>query len=276
MNARFKNLMMTNLEDPFRKALIYSVCLHLFLVVLSIILTKFDVASLFKSGNKKVKMIKSAVRVDVVGMPKYTVQELKKMKLPPISTKVKTPPPSKSYNKRTMVGPDSDLSFKKLGKKKNLSALLKNISKKKIKVKKKTGKKKKSKVAKKENDGIAGDLNQLILEGNKVSKGTALVGESSEEISLEFEQYANSIPDIVRKYWKLPTYLMDTDLKCRIRVFISAKGRLLNAEIFETSGVEEYDEKALKSVTDAKTFPVPPVSITHRVSAGELILGFPL
>jgi colicin import membrane protein len=260
-------------EEQLKKAVFYSACVHLSLVIISIIMNKMDLS--FFKFDPKVTQIKSAVKVDVVGMPKYTVQELKRMKLPTISTKVKTPPPSKKPTKNTLNSADNTKAFLKNGKKKSLNDILKNISKKKVTRKIKKGKTKAKKDSK--DNGISdADLNNLILEGNKLSKGTSLVGESSAEEMELYQQYTSAIPDVVRKFWKLPTYLKQKELNCRIRIYISPKGKLIKATIYKSSGDKEYDLKALASVEKVKNFPVPAREISRRLVSGDLVLAFPL
>ena len=120
-------------------------------------------------------------------------------------------------------------------------------------------------------------LNKLILEGNKISKGSSLTGVQVTQNNYgAFENYIVTLPDHVRPYWKLPSYLMDKDYKCRIQVFINAAGDLVRSSLIESSGDSEYDNKAMQAVKDSAPFPRPDASIVSRLIQGEVILGFPL
>ncbi|MBL7665050.1 MAG: cell envelope integrity protein TolA [Bacteriovoracaceae bacterium] len=270
----FDNLLIDLDAAGLKKPLIYSLLLHLVFPLIIYLIVSLNI-KWEPTFIKNVVTIQSAVRVDVVDMPKYTIQELKAMKLPPIATTVTSPPPAKSVNEKT-INPEvqDELTFKEKGKK-SLNEILKNLSKKDIKLDNK-------KAAEKKVDGDGkntlskNELKQLILEGNKLSKGSALVGDSSEVSMAEFESYANTLPDLVKRYWKLPSYLMDANLKCRIRVYISSKGKLIKAIVYESSGVVEYDQKAVSAVEQVQSFPIPPNSVIHRLSSGDVILGFPL
>ncbi len=259
-----------------KKALYFSLSVHLFLVLLAYLFSSISFSWI--RSHFQPKLMNTAVRVDVVGMPKYSLQELKSMKLPTLATEVKTTHQQKAATSSTFEGAyKADDEYKKLNKTKKLNDILANLSKKKI-----IKQAKNAKGANEENESDSKTLsteqiNKLVLEGNKVSKGTALVGDSSDEVMMEFAQYANTIPDLIRKHWRLPTYLMNNEnLKCRIRIYISSDGKLLKAEVYEGSGVDEYDQKALRAVKDVKAFPTPSKAIVHRVSSGDLLLGFPL
>ncbi len=249
------------LNDPFNEYLIKALSLHLVLLVLIVfyhILVDMDLISGFKR-KKIVKVVQTAVRVDVVGMPKMTLQELKKLDLNPSAVEIDD---SKKMAKSNEM---SEVEFKKVKKKVNLNNLLKNFSTKKV-VKNK--KKEKSIQQKK--------LQQLILEGNKVSKGQSVSGEDQSAIDEVFLDYIRTLPDRIRPFWKLPSYLIERGLQCRLRVFIASDGKVLKIELFESSGEAEYDQLAIDAVKKTQKFPKPNSSILARVTAGEVLLGFPL
>ena len=119
------------------------------------------------------------------------------------------------------------------------------------------------------------ELQQLILAGNKLSKGSSLTGGSGDSGDA-FTQYISSLPDMIRPRWKLPSYLIDQNLKCRIRIFLNPTGRLLRAEIYESSGNSEYDRRALEAVKGTSPFPELAESFKSRGINGDIVLGFPL
>lgn len=214
-------------------------------------------------GNKEINIAQSAVRVDIVSMPKMTLKELENMtpggeegknEVAPIST----PAPIKEDPK---VTEDVFLKEKKL---KNFSEMLKEMSRKKL------DKKKIEQVK-----GMKGELKQLLLAGNKISKGTSTTGVTQEQLSI-FSSYISRLPDHVKRYWRLPGYLGNQDLKCRIRIYLSQNGDLIKSEIYETSGNEEYDRLALQAVKAASPFPEAAIEIREQVLAGNILLGFPL
>lgn len=254
-------------EESLGKFFAFALGAHVALIAIGVLASFFfDMDFLSKEDFKKQEIIQSSVRVDVVAMPKFTVQELKKAQPelaanpPAVETAEKSPNEGVADSK-------SEVEFK-TQKKINLSSLLGNISSKKIK---KRAKKKKNAPSL-----SAKELNSLVMEGNKLSKGQALVGDSLNAAEGVFAEYVASIPSKVRPYWKLPSFLLEQDLRARIRIFISENGKILKTQIYESSGVEEFDRRALEALNNAGLLPVPEKSIRSRLAAGQVVLGFPL
>ena len=205
------------------------------------------------------KLVEGSVRVDVVDMPKITLQELKR--LPPIVQDAKDTLPAKG------IGAEG-IEFQKPTEGGSLATYLKSLSQ--GRVEKSTKPKKKAKARIKNQK----ELKRLILAGNKMSSGRALTGKAGGQSS-NFEIYLESIPDRVRLHWSLPSYLGNSELKCRIRIYLNKDGKLLRAVIHESSGNEEYDAMALNAVKKA-SFLAPDESFRREVLDGNILLGFPL
>ena len=260
-------------SENIEKFIVYSIMIH-FIVLISIFVLSTYSPTLFKNVNKlKMKLSKTAIRVDVVSMPKMTLKELKKIsgvKLQDIDLKVE--------KKKLFAREKSKIEFIKKKKKKNFMSMLKNLADRKVK-KKKSGKK--SSLNNSKRNAITGEmrkeLKNLIVAGNKISKGSSLTSEfSSKEVADVFNQYIQSIPDLVRPNWKLPSYLLEKGLQCRIRLFLGPDGNLLKLKIFESSESKEYDKRALNAIR--LTAPFPPLNreIIKSGAEGDIILGFPL
>jgi colicin import membrane protein len=228
------------------------------------------ISKVFQSGD--VEVIRSSVRVDVVGMPKFTIQELKKMEAQPIVEK--EPEVSKGVKEETKAETEDvvkkdDLVIQEKGKKKaSFLNILNDYSSKKVTA---------VKVEKKGTQTGTGakNLDSLIIEGNRLSKGSALVGDYSDEQNSEFSAYVQNIPGIIRPFWKLPSYLLEKELRCRIKIYLSPSGQLLKFELQESSGVGEFDARAEAAIRSA-TFPKPSEDVGKRLSSSGIILGFPL
>ncbi len=262
----------TDEEPEFTRNLMISFGAHLLLALIayyggSAIMTVFNV-------NDNIEIIRSSVRVDVVGMPKFTVQELKEMQAE--AKPVVEPAPvekTKEEVKPTEVAEDvvkkDDLVIQEKGevkKKPSFMNIVSDYSTKKVEAKeKKQGTK----------DSKGKETDALIIEGNRLSKGGALVGDYSEAEQTEFGNYVQQLPEIVRPFWKLPDFLLGKGLKCRIKIFLSPNGYLMTKSIVESSGDDEFDKRAIAAITSA-TFPVPPASVGIRLSKFGIILGFPL
>lgn len=255
----------TNSKNEFFLGFIKSFSGHILLALLAFI---FTYIAAFKSEvitNNNVEILKSSVRVDIVGMPKYTLQELKKMTMEDFRQQE----PTDKQNSKEEIGGSEKIIFKKESKKINLNNLLAGFSNRKINA---------PKVKKKKKINLnQSQLKKLVLEGNKVATGNALVGDGEGEVDMgAFSQYANNLPNVIRPFWKLPSYLLQQNLKCRIRVFISESGKVTRTQIFESSGNSEYDQKAMDAIMKVETFPKPKSEFIKLVANGSIILGFPL
>jgi len=261
-------------DDNFYAFLTKAFAFHITLIILAFLLQKITGLDLFHISKDaaNLNIIQSSIRVDIVAMPKFTVQELKTMKIAPAESEhiiEVAPKPVKA--KPIEIKKDDIVIQKKVKKKVDLSSLLSNLSKKKTQVNKKRKKKGIKSSAK-----VQTALRKLILEGNQLSKGTAIVGDGLKQATGIFNTYVSSLPHFVRPYWKLPSYLMDRNLQCRIRIYIGVNGKIIKSEVYESSGDSEFDRKALSAVKQVKDLPPPEKEILSKVASGEVILGFPL
>lgn len=242
-----------------------AVAFHLALVLFGFVFSLFLKPN---TDDGALEILKASVRVDIVGMPKMTIAELRKLDLP---SEVPTEPQAeaakpKEVETQAEIKPDDIVLPTEEKPKKALSSFLQSYSSKKMDVKpsKKTG----------QGTKIDG-LDSLILEGNKLSKGTALIGDSSDMSDSTFVGYVQIIPEKVKEHWKLPSFLKDQSLQCRIHVWIGPRGEILKTQIRESSGNSEYDNRAINALK-AVQLGVPPAEIVTKLSSRGIVLGFPL
>ncbi len=250
-------------EHPFKHYLLLSLGVHLFLLLIAYMLGNFSFYKIF--GKRDVKVVSSSVRVDVVSMPRLTIKELESS-VPKISNYIG----DKDFVKPT-PGKNSNNNHS------HLANLLKKFSTKKVS---KLNKKKRRRVTRTNNKKFdfneSKNLRKLLKRGNKISKGFAISGEQSEEEISEFNTYLESLVEHVRPNWKLPSYLIDKELNCRIRIFLNSSGDLIRVEMLESSGDNEWDNKALQAVRDSAPYPELPEAVKYRGIRGDIVLGFPL
>ena len=91
-----------------------------------------------------------------------------------------------------------------------------------------------------------------------------------------FQVYASRLPDLVRPHWRLPSFLMDKNLKCRIRVWLNLNGEVTRTEVYQSSGEAEYDQRAVEAVKSTSPFPKLSEDYVKRALNGDILLGFPL
>ncbi len=268
----------TTSDQEFYKHLLISFGAHALVILLSFLGGKL-MLSVLRSGSTDVEVIRSSIRVDVVGMPKFTVQELKQLE-PEVAQPAPVEEP-KGVKEEVREAPKEetedvinkgDLVIQEEGKKKKKASflnILADYSSKKVDAKKE---KKGSKQGTSDKN-----LDSLVIEGNRLSKGSALTGEYTDQELSEFESYVQNLPTHVRRHWTLPQFLRDrADLKCRIRIHLSATGQLVAAELVQSSGDAEYDARAEKAVRASDPFPVPAEGAKKRLTSSGIILKFPL
>lgn len=257
----------------FAKKFVISFAAHAGILFLAATVGK-AVGSFWKTND--VEIIRSSVRVDVVGMPKFTVQELKEMEksaaqLPKETEAVKSPEKVDQKVEAPDVIKKDDLVIQEVAKEKEKSkssflSTLSDYAKTKVNKDTKKGKK----------DGESDqNLKALVIEGNRLSQGTALTGDFSDGPSSEFAGYVQMLPGAIRPYWKLPSYLLEKDLRCRIKIFLAQTGSLLKLEVVESSGVPEFDARAEDAIRKTN-FPQPSEAVGQRLTNSGIILGFPL
>jgi len=252
-------------SDDFKSSFMLAIAFHILLLLAGYVFSLFVNSP---PDDAALELLKASVRVDIVGMPKMTIEELKRLELPSEVSQNPTAeaPAPKEVETEAEAKPDDIVMPSDNKPKKALSSFLQSYSSKKVDIKptKNTGKGKK----------IEG-LDSLILEGNKLSKGTALFGDTSDMADSVFVGYVQIIPEKVKEHWKLPSFLKDQNLQCRIHVWIGPRGEILKTQIRESSGNSDYDSRAL-SALKAATLGVPPAEIVTKLSSRGIILGFPL
>lgn len=259
------------MDRNFTKNFLISCGAHVLLLLIAFIAGS-TIAKIFNL-NSNVEIIQAAVRVDVVGMPKFTVKELREMQAAPVAKAEPEPQGAKVETKVEDETPDEikkdDLVIEEKGAKKKSSFmnLITDYSSKKV-----APSERKKGTAKSTNK----DLDSLILEGNRLSKGSALVGEYTDAQNSEFSAYVQTLPELVRAHWKLPTYLMNQNLKCKIAMYLSASGDVVKTELIESSGQGEFDARAEKAIRDGSPYPKPDAAVVPRLANSGIILKFPL
>lgn len=261
-----------------------STYIHVTLFALTLISGKIIIDRQAELRAKNMELIQSSVRVDMVAMPKYTLNELKNLSSGVEEAKKEeaAPTPAKVVEKEEpKVEPKVEPKDEKIDKgptfleanlikRQNFLSKLKQIGKKKIES---TGEQKADK-------GLYGEkstnLKNLVLAGNKLSKGVAMYGDGNAGDQTAFQVYAGRLPDLVRPHWRLPSFLMEKKLKCRIRVWIAVNGEVTSAEVYQSSGDSEYDQRAIEAIKSASPFPRLSEEFAKRGQNGDIALGFPL
>lgn len=259
-----------------------STYIHIALVIVALVSGKVILMQQQQLRDANIELVQASVKVDVVAMPNYTPNELKNLssgveeaKKEEVSATAAPLEKVENEEKREAQGPqkvDAGPSFEEANSKKRLDFLskLKKIGNKKIK----------SDGNQNAEKGLYGekvnDLKELVLAGNKLNVGTALRGEGSTVDMTAYQVYASRLPDIVRPHWSLPSFLMNKNLKARVRVWLAMSGEVTRAEIYQSSGDSEYDQRAIEAIKSSSPFPRLSEEVGRRGVNGNIILGFPL
>lgn len=271
----------TFMEKKFPFYLRRSTYIHIALFSLTLIGGKMVFDHEARIREKNMELVSASVRVDMVAMPKYTLNELKNLSSGVEEAKKEEPTPApepevkkeeKPEEKVEMKEADGGPTFEEANKLKreNFLSKLKQIGNKKVN----------SDGNMKADKGLYGekatDLKNLVLAGNKLSKGVALYGDGNDADLTAFQLYASRLPDLVRPNWRLPSFLLEKKLKCRIRVWLSTSGDVLRTEVYQSSGDAEYDQRAIEAIKASAPFPKLSEEFAKRGLRGDIALGFPL
>ena len=260
-------------DEKFPFYLRRSFYIHCLLASLGLLGGKIVMTQQMKMHNENLELIRASVRVDMVAMPQHTLAELKTMS----TDQPATPAPLKEEIReeiKEVVKDETKVIAKEAmkmesrpeeGKHQDFLTKLKHLSSQKIP-------KKNVQASIHETQ----QLKQLVLAGNKLSKGTEAYGDSRGGDQTAYQAYVSRLPQRVKPYWQLPTFLAEKKLRCRVRVWIAMDGQLSRAEIYQSSGDSEYDQKALEAVNSASPFPELSEEFGKRVVSGGIVLGFPL
>jgi len=211
-------------------------------------------------------VLATAVRVEVVAMPKLTLKELQKVEVNLASA-------DKNLNKAAETSPPAaseDPQAYQVAQKKarqDFKAMLQ------AEAQKAQDKVTKSKAAQ---DAQAKKvMANLALAGNILAKGNALTGESAQAEVSALNAYAGQVRDLVRAYWRLPSYLQNQNFRCVVHIFMNAQGTLLKAKVVESSQNAEFDRWALTAAQQT-SYPAPPAEAKNTIIRHGLKLVFPL
>lgn len=268
------------------KSFSYSLLIHVFTCLFFYFLGT-QITSLLPITDSIINAPMSSVRVDMVGLPDLTVNELKEISAIPQKEPVAAPSESKESStpvetvkpeKADDTNNDDAIAIKESGKiKKNIK---KNLAKKnESKDKSKKFLSSLSSLANqdvKTTSNLKRSLSGYVLKGNVIQKGTSSFGQSGASDPNEWISYGYEVVESIKPNWKLPYYLLKEKLMCRVRIYLDKEGTLTKWEYLSSSPNPEFNAAAVDSILKTKDFPLPNPSLLSRIARGELVIGFPL
>ena len=259
-----------NTGDFFPRFLFYSLCVHI--VIFAYII--FDpLSGVFFKKNIQ---IKSAIRVDTVGLPELkrrmntpTQPEKSKKKSLPEKVMKKKPPAKKVVKKKK--APIVKVNKKKVATKKEKLKTKQSQAIEKIKELKNIEQKQSQAIDKLEAmesiEQMKKELESPKYVGEAVSKGNAQEG----EVVTDFQmlQYFTSIKAHINMYWNLPQELANKNFRADIYAVINSAGQVLARRIIKSSGNEDFDARVLETIERASPLPKPPTKEIEKLLLKE-------
>lgn len=123
--------------------------------------------------------------------------------------------------------------------------------------------------AEKEKDAI--EEKQKDIAGNRIAKGTDLVGVEK----IEYSNYKSTLHKAISSEWDLPKWLLEGDLRAVALIKIDEDGNLIFKQIVSSSGNSIYDEKVMEAIVDSAPFSPPPLKFKKIVFYEGVQLAFP-
>ncbi len=244
-------------DDAFTKWLTISVVTHLSFVLV------FALKSfIFPS---KTIVIQNAIRVDMIGLP----EKIEEPKPAPVVKAPEKPEPKPEPKKEVKAKPKPKPEPKKKvvdlkSEKQDQAAAMEKL--------KQLSAIDKIKQAQAEEPPPAQTVPNLPqYKGNQVLAGNSFSGVAG----ISAQDYFSEAKAHIQRFWSLPEWLQNTQLRASVVVKLNEQGVVERAEISESSGETAFDDAALSAVQSASPFPVPPESIRATILNSWVIFNFP-
>lgn len=234
--------------------------------------------SLFSSPPLKESVQKSAIRVDLVDLPRLKLSEMENIDLTkpvaeePISApqksvvkEVDTPPqpsPTAMKDRTKSADPKRAVESKATSSRvAELQSRLRADSRRRELVER----------LKRESGAGEGLETRPALAGNILSQGYSLSG----DVAKDSEVFYGKATAHLRARWELPGWILSSQLRAVMRVKLSPNGRVLSKEFVLRSGQDEFDVHVERAIDLADPFPPPPEALVREVMERGIEFGFP-
>lgn len=225
------------------------------------------------------KEFKSAIRVDMVGLPTKTLTELEGIDATlPVETVEKkaeelvTPEPSDTAMRLPDKKAKAEAEAKKKAKAQKAAAAKEEARKKRLAdVRASLKIEQRRKALRKELSQEAEGETRAPLTGNIVSEGYSVTG----DVASDMDVYQGRARAHLGKMWKLPGWMEASSLSAEVLLKIAPNGRILSQKFVKKSGNQEFDNSVLNAIRDAEPYPAPPPSLRQTVMEEGIRWGFP-
>ncbi len=278
------------MDNEFGRAFAVSFLGHAFILIVFAVgpmLSSFLGLSDYSERFQK-KEFRNAIRVDLVGLPKLTVQELqnidptlevgkpaKKEEAPPVEEAA--PTPSETAMKLPEKSDTAALDAKKkkeaeAAQKKAADASRKRLEELRASLRVEQRRKELLDEIKGNDKGVGtGDGGRPALSGNILSQGYSVTG----DVATDMDVFQGHLKAHLRKSWNLPGWMEASNLSARVVVKLAPNGRILSQSFLKQSGNEEFDRYVSQAIKNAEPYPQPPPSLQRIVMEEGIEWGFP-
>lgn len=239
--------------------------------LLSYVLT-FLVPSWTDKAPLSPKDMKSAIRVDVVDLPDYTLEQMEKLKdidlSQPVGKMVESKPEVVEEEKPEEVTPPKA--------EKKVVALPKEAEKSKEDRKKKLEELRKKMRSESRRREIQEKLKEEVgegrprLAGNIQSEGYSLTGDVAKDI----DAFTGKVYSHVMSNWRVPGWVQASRFSAQVLIYVAPDGRIIKQEFLKRSGNASYDKEVEQAIQDSSPLPQPPPSLRRQVMEEGIVCAF--
>jgi len=213
--------------------------------------------------------LRSAIRVDVVGLPeKITEQPI--LHPPPKAKDEPKPkpklPPKEAAPEPAMKPLAPEMPSTKAKKKDTAKAQAEALRKLKAQSALEDIKNSLAKDKDKEQQEKA-----TLVKGNKPVEGSDLTGLPQ----IEFNRYLKDIEGLIRSRWSIPEWMADAKLRAQVLVMIDDRGFVVKKIFRRSSGNVVFDNSVIAAIESSSPLPAPPKKLQGVLGTNGILFNFP-
>jgi TonB family protein len=274
-----KALLRKRVESLAQRSLVLSASLHFGVAALALVETLFPGLLLPRpdpSELLKLREMKTAIRVDLVGLPNVKLDDM--ANIDPTEEVGKSEPPAEAKpdepSENAMKLPDAEAAkaaeakkteeAKKIAEKKRLDDARKRLDT--LRASMRADQKRQAAI-----DKLKGKGGRPELAGNILSEGYSVTG----DVATDQDVYTGKAKAHLRKHWSVPAWMTASSLKAQVLVKVAPDGRIVSSQFLKRSGNEEFDRYVEESIGAANPLPPPPDTLQRILLEQGIAWGFP-
>jgi TonB family protein len=231
-----------------------------------------------EAALRRARELRTAIRVDVVGMPMMKPEDLAQVDPTlEVSKDPGTPPEAVKVepSQDAMVAPRAEPSkpdpkAKKTTEKREEEDPRSRMRD--VRERLRADSRRKELLAKLEGDGKrVGSGGRQVLAGNQLSEGYSVTG----DIAKDGDVYTGKVKAHLHRNWFLPAWMTSSNLKAHVVLRIAPDGRVVSKEFAKRSGNADFDAAVEKTINAANPLPPPPEALRRAYLEDGLGYSFP-